>query len=246
LELQSLLQKTSSDIAVGIGLVEGDPREKEIREGWTFCPVRVFRSGGELLDALDAGRIRAAVRGSLPSSGFLEELKSRRNIPGLRRIALLGLPCGRPFLLGPVGIDEGRTLEEMEQLVVDCREFCRVLGWAPRIAVLSAGRSEDAGRGEAVAASIERGELLASDGDDIRHYHITIEEALHWANCVLAPDGVTGNLIYRTLVHLGSGSSLGALYFPLELRLADTSRSGTALEYLGAIALANLSATLEP
>ncbi len=227
---------------MGIGLAAGDPREPEISERATFCPVTVFRTSAKMLDALSSGRLHAAVRGSIPSSSFLDELRSRRGALELRRVALLSLPCGRPFLLGPVGIDEGYTLGQMEELAGDCRLFCSLLGWEPRIAVLSAGRAEDAGRGAHIAGSIDRGESLASRSEDVRHYHITIEEALRWANCVIAPDGVAGNLIYRTLVHLGSGSSLGALYFPLGLRLADTSRNGTADEYLGAIALANIAA----
>jgi predicted methyltransferase MtxX (methanogen marker protein 4) len=55
---------------------------------------------------------------------------------------------------------------------------------------------------------------------------------------------MAGNLIYRTLTRLGSGGSLGALYFPLLLRLADTSRSGSIEEYLGAVALANIGAQM--
>lgn len=246
MNLQSLVEHTSRETAVGIGLIEGDPREAFLRESMRFCPVTVFRTCEEILDALDSGRVQAAARGSLPSSAFLQELKSRRGPMTLRRIALLSLPCGRPFLLGPVGIDEGATLEEMRALIGDCREFCAALGWEPKMAVLSAGRAEDAGRGADIAGSIERGEILAAEFTDVRHYHITIEDALGWANCVIAPDGVTGNLVYRTLVHLGSGSSLGALYFPLTLRLADTSRNGTVDEYLGAVALANIAANATP
>lgn len=238
-DLQDLAMSASRATTVGIGLSPGDPREKEVLRAATFCPVNVYREPLELLEALRDGVIGAAVRGSLPAEPFLSALKAARPGVQVRRIALLTLPGGKPFLLGPVGIDEGRTLSGMRLLVEDSRAFCTLLGWEPRVAVLSAGRPEDAGRGREIGRSIRRGERLSRIAG-VRHFHITIEDALEWANCLIAPDGVAGNLIYRTLVHLGSGSSLGALYFPLELRLADTSRSGTAGEYLGAIALANL------
>jgi predicted methyltransferase MtxX (methanogen marker protein 4) len=242
MELESLVSLTSPDAPVGIGLSCGDPREPELLAGARFCPVTVYQDPALMLQAIDSGEIRSGVRGSLSSSAFLEELKTRRGRLALRRVALLILPCGRPFLLGPVGIDEGGTLRSMRLLMDDCKEFCAVLGWEPRIAVLSAGRAEDSRRSVAIKRSIERGERLAAEEADVRHFHITIEEAVQWANCVIAPDGVTGNLIYRTLVHLGSGNSMGALYFPLSLKLADTSRNGTVEEYLGAIALANIAA----
>ena len=241
MDLHDLTARTDPAVSVGIGLVEGDPREGKVLGAATFCSVIIYREARAMLGALDAGEIQAAVRGSLSSSTFLDELRPRRHTAHARRIALLRLPDGRPFLLGPVGIDEGGTLAGMRSLARDCREFCGLLGWEPRVAVLSTGRAEDAGRSAAIARSIERGERLAAEEPSVRHYHILLEEALDWANCVIAPDGVTGNLIYRTLTHLGSGTSLGALYFPLGLRLADTSRAGTAEEYLGAIAIANLS-----
>ncbi len=154
---------------------------------------------------------------------------------------LITLPDGEPFLLGPVGIDEGATLAGMRALIGDSKEFCSLLGWEPRVAVLSAGRAEDAGRSRDIARSIRRGDRLEAI-PGVRHYYITVEEAIGWANCVVAPDGVTGNLMYRTLTRLGAGSSLGALYFPLDLHLADTSRNGTVEEYAGAVALANIAA----
>lgn len=158
----------------------------------------------------------------------------------MRRIALLLLPDGTPFLLGPVGIDEGGTIKQMRLLADDCRRFAGLLDWEPRVAVLSYGRAEDIERGTRIKRSIRRGDRLSAL-EGLRHTYITIEEALGWANCVIAPDGTSGNLIYRTLTRLGSGGSLGALYFPLSLRIADTSRSGAVDEYLGAIALANIA-----
>lgn len=234
---------TSFDIKVGIGLVVGDPREEAVLASVAFCPVYVFRSPAEMLDALEASDIDAAVRGSLASDTFLSEVRRRHHRLKPRRTALILTAAGKPFLLGPVGIDEGGTMREMGLLVGDMKDFSALLSWEPRIAVLSAGRPADAARSPRIAASIKRGEK-AAEGHGVRHYNIMIEEALEWANCIIAPDGVSGNLIYRTLAHLGGAISLGALYFPLDLKLADTSRNGTVDEYVGAIALANMAAAL--
>jgi len=232
---------TSVDTRVGIGLAEGDPREQRLLASVAFCPVYVFREAAAMLEALDSGRIDAAVRGSLPSDGFLEEMKRRRTATKPRRTALMVLGNGEPFLLGPVGIDEGGTMREVGRLIRDMRQFSDLLDWEPRIGVLSAGRAGDVARSHNIAASVKRGQM-AAERYGVRHFNIMIEEALEWANCVIAPDGVSGNLIYRTLAHLGGAVSLGALYFPLDLKLADTSRNGGIDEYVGAIALANLAA----
>jgi predicted methyltransferase MtxX (methanogen marker protein 4) len=239
---ENIAFNTSVDTSVGIGLVEGDPREAPLLSSVAFCPVYIFRDPGAMFDAMEDHMIDAAVRGSLPSDEFLRELESRRHGVRRRRIAVMVLEGGKPFLLGPVGIDEGGTMREMGRLVGDMRDFCDLLGWEPRIAVLSAGRPGDAARSGSIASSIRRGEVTA-ERYGVRHYNIMIEEAMEWANCVIAPDGVSGNLVYRTLSHLGGAVSLGALYFPLQLKLADTSRNGAIDEYVGAIALANLAAS---
>ena len=241
MELADLISKTNGEETIGIGLIEGDGREDQLLAGVDFCPLRVYREPAELLDAIDGGVIHAGVRGSLSSAEFLAELSRRHPQSRVRRIALVTRPGGEPFLLGPVGIDEGGTMESMRALTADMRDFCALLGWRPRIGVLSAGRPEDRNRSPEIARSIELGERAASE-PDVCHFNIMVEEALGWANCVIAPDGVTGNLIYRTLAHLGGGVSYGALYFPRELKLADTSRNGKLEEYIGAVALANMLA----
>ena len=237
--LDALVRASSPDVTIGIGLAEGDEREDELVSRAVFCPTRIYRSPERLLSDVGRGVVQAAVRGSLAASEFLGILRGRHPGVGMRRIALLATPGGKTFLLAPVGIDEGGTLKANRTLARDLADFCRLLGWEPRVAALSAGRPEDVSRGRAIAESIRRGELL-EELSHVRHFYINIEDAINWGNCIIAPDGVSGNLVYRTLTHLGGGGSLGALYFPLELHAADTSRSGTVEEYLGAIALANI------
>ena len=57
---------------------------------------------------------------------------------------------------------------------------------------------------------------------------------------IIAPDGISGNLIFRTLLHLGGGHSHGAFYLGSNFPgpVMDTSRVGSAEEYTGAVVLA--------
>ncbi len=46
------------------------------------------------------------------------------------------------------------------------------------------------------------------EGYNVRHYGILIEDAVGEANFILAPDGVSGNLIFRTLVLVAVGTDM--------------------------------------
>ena len=68
---------------------------------------------------------------------------------------------------------------------------------------------------------------------------ILIEKAIeNQSNLIFAPDGISGNLIYRTLVHLGGVKAHGAIYLGLEKIIIDTSRAGNVSEIIGAIIIA--------
>ena len=73
----------------------------------------------------------------------------------------------------------------------------------------------------------------------ITHDEILIENAIEkGSNLIIAPDGISGNLIYRTLVHLGGGNAYGAIYMGLDNTIIDTSRVGNISEIQGALILA--------
>ncbi|MEJ2279092.1 MAG: phosphate acyltransferase [Candidatus Lokiarchaeota archaeon] len=73
----------------------------------------------------------------------------------------------------------------------------------------------------------------------ISHDQILIEDAIdNKANLIIAPDGISGNLIYRTLVHLGGGKAYGAIYMNIDRTIIDTSRVGNLSEINGALLLA--------
>ena len=73
---------------------------------------------------------------------------------------------------------------------------------------------------------------------NIKHYYILIEEAIKdHANVIIAPDGISGNIIFRSLVLVAGIKSYGALTLKQEKLFIDTSRSQTTEGYVNAITL---------
>ena len=187
----------------------------------------------ELVRQLADGRIDAAVRGTLSATKTLSHLRSVFKMPALQRLALLTTADGTPFFLAPVGIDEGNSRDDKIELI--CKSISYItakFGIRVKVAVLSGGRFEDVGRSALVDQSLADGEFtcgkLRELGIDAKHYGILIEDAIKDANFVVAPDGITGNLIFRTLTFLGGGNGFGAPVL-MERVFVDTSRVKTNL-----------------
>ncbi len=202
---------------------------------------------GEMVSDLKAGKVHAVIRGQLPSTAFLAELKRQFNVKTTYRLALLSTADGQDFFFAPVGIDEGGDSSQKEKLIDLATGLLQQLDIKPSFYLLSAGRLDDTGRGqrilESIAGTIKLVEKLKLRYPSlaIQHGEILIENAFAMgANTIIAPDGISGNLIYRTLLHLGSGHSHGAFYLGPEYPgpVMDTSRVGTTEEYLGAAVLA--------
>ncbi|MEX2706149.1 MAG: methanogenesis marker protein Mmp4/MtxX [Candidatus Freyrarchaeum guaymaensis] len=199
-----------------------------------------------LLKMLSSGEVDAIVRGSLPAADFLKNIKTRFNTEKLRRIALLETAHGHQFFFAPVGIDEGKTTQEKISFITDGVNLLERLEAAPRVAILSGGRAGDIGRDPTVDETIKQAQQVVEKTkhqnitQNIKNYQILIEDAIkEKANLILAPNGTSGNLIYRTLIHLGKGASYGAPYTNIPKTIIDTSRVGPQKEYIGAITLAS-------
>ncbi|MBN2151595.1 MAG: hypothetical protein JW839_09125, partial [Candidatus Lokiarchaeota archaeon] len=106
---------------------------------WHSCA----EPAAELLSALKAGRVHAAVRGQLPSSNFLAELKRQFNVKRTCRLALLSTAACRDFFFAPVGIDEGGDSGEKERLIELAADLLQQLCISPSFYLLSAGRLGD-------------------------------------------------------------------------------------------------------
>lgn len=188
-----------------------------------------------LVADLMEGRIDGAVRGTLPANKTLRCLKKACHTDHLERVALLETAGGAQFLLAPVGVDEGWTVAEKLAFVTKAREIARSFGLSERVAVLSGGRFGDVGRHPAVDRSLADAELVARLGN-AEHCEIRIEDAVGRCGVIIAPDGISGNLIFRTLTFLGKGAGHGAPVVNIDRIFVDTSRA--SLDYTSAVLLA--------
>jgi putative methanogen marker protein 4 len=201
----------------------------------------------KLVEMLVDGTIDAAVRGTISARKTLQELKRQTGADQICRSALLSTSDGRQFFVLPVGIDEGLSMLERARLVTKTAELLSALGVTPTVGVLGGGRSEDKGRTEAVDVTLASAEALTKRlqnvGIDATNYDILIEDAVKSSNIIVAPDGIAGNLIFRTLIFLGGGKGHGAPLFGTPYAFVDTSRSGAAFAdaIVMASALSNLA-----
>jgi putative methanogen marker protein 4 len=188
-----------------------------------------------LVDDLMAGRIDAAVRGTLPANATLKALKKAAGVDHLERIALLETATGKKFLFAPVGVDEGWTVGEKLELIKKGRDIAKKFGLPEKVGILSGGRLGDIGRHPEVDRSIADAEKVARLGDAV-HCEILIEDAVETCGLVIAPDGISGNLVFRTLVLLGGGHGHGAPVVNISRIFVDSSRASP--NYANALLLA--------
>lgn len=187
------------------------------------CPERA------IVDMLKNGIVDAAVRGNLSAGTILSSLRLAFNCSNLYRMTLMEIR-GRPVILAPVGIDEGDTLEDLITLARKGREVAELLGMHYRVGVISGGRLEDIGRSPKVdrllSLSNSLTEKLRELGLEADNFGIEIERALEsGATILLAPDGIIGNVIFRSLVLVANIDSFGAYASALPKVYVDTSRA---------------------
>jgi putative methanogen marker protein 4 len=199
----------------------------------------------KIVNYLSDNLISCIVRGSLNSTKFLKNISLILKISEINRLALLETHSGYQFFFGPVGIDECSNLNSKKQFIKNSLTQLSNFNIEPRISILSGGRLGDIGRSSVVDKSIKEANELVDffkrDKPDleIAHSEILIEKAImNKSNIILAPNGITGNLIYRTLVHLGGGKAYGAIYMGIDHNIIDTSRVGEISEIYGGIILA--------
>lgn len=196
-----------------------------------------------MVSMLRKGEVDAAVRGTLSAVKVIAELRSQFKVWEMLRIALLYTVDETPFFLAPVGVDEGETEDEMARLMEAGVRLHRRLGVEPKVSVLSGGRMEDWGRSRIVDDSMRKAEKLVAmmkgrDGFEVKTHGILIEEAVREGyTFIIAPSGIAGNLIFRTLVFLGGGGAVGAPYMGVPKPIIDVSRAMS--NFSDAIALAS-------
>lgn len=216
---------------VGIGLPEAAAAELQghLSGGRSGLKAVAFSDPRGLVSALRAGEIDCAVRGTMSSIKVLEELRHAFSLKQVMRTAILEDFRGKQFLLTPVGIDEGMDRGSRLELVERSIDYFSALGWIAKIGVLSKGRVEDWQRSSEVESSLRDGEWLVEtlkgQNREAEHYSILIEDAVSRSDLVLAPDGVSGNLIFRSMHFIGGGKAYGAPVVNISSVFVDTSRA---------------------
>jgi putative methanogen marker protein 4 len=244
-ELQARARQNQARI--GIGVDDSKKVQKNISASITtaaktgFAEVQSFETPDSLLSALKSGDIDGAVRGSLSAKETIDSIRALFKQVSVYRAALICVDTKNCFFLAPVGIDEGIFIEERLQIIKHTNSLLERLKMTPKIAIISGGREEDYGRSGIVDESIQAGmklfKLSKEEGLDVKHYGILIEEAYTTSNVIIAPNGIVGNLLFRTLHFLGSCRSLGAPILNLDKVFIDTSRNKK--DYSDAIMLAS-------
>ncbi|WP_296789672.1 methanogenesis marker protein Mmp4/MtxX [uncultured Methanobrevibacter sp.] len=228
-------------IAIGIGTNNNILKAIEEFEKEYQADIDLVHDDNDLANAILDDDIDAVVRGSLAASGVIKKVKE--NFPDISRATYVN-GDGKEFLLSPVGIDEGSTIDEKFKIAENCGEFLEKLGKEPKIAVLADGRKGDYGRSEKISKSIDDSEKLTqmikeNTDFEVKNYYILIEQAIKdQCNVIIAPDGIIGNIIFRTLILVNSWPSYGAVTFGINGIYIDTSRDQSVEGYLRSLIFA--------
>ena len=140
-------------IAIGVGENENIIQASHIfREKHPKNDIILIYSDEDLIKAVLDRNIDCVIRGSLPASNIMNQLKEK--YPNLSRATYINKE-GYELLLTPVGIDEGNTVEDRYKLAIQCSDFLKQVGKKPKIAILAEGREDDFGRGKEVSNSLK-------------------------------------------------------------------------------------------
>jgi len=190
-----------------------------------------------LVGLLEKGEIDGAVRGNLSATMVMRRISKTFEVR-VRRLSLLALPEWS-FFLAPVGIDEGDSISDRLNLAVMGAGYLGSMNVDPRVSILSGGRLEDLGRSDRVDRTLAEAELVArlarESGVRAEHKGILIETC-RGDDLIVAPDGISGNLIFRTLMLLSGARGFGAPVI-MDPVFVDSSRARKS--FAGPIMLAS-------
>lgn len=239
--LLSGVKNKSARIGIGLGADKGKVlRSRAEAERAGFSNIILYDDPVLMARDLRDGRIDAAVRGDIESNRAMAAVRETFNVNRVLRAAFMEPRGGRMFLLAPVGIDEGWSIEEKLELARRGQMVLGRLGIRPVIGIMSGGRSSDRGRMKEVDRTIDDAQevvaILRREDIDARDVQILIENAASECDMLIAPDGISGNLVFRTLHFLGGGKALGAPVLNIDRVYIDTSRAKE--NYLDSIYLA--------
>ena len=261
------MNKTITMIRIVAGLGENENIIKASNELNEIddLEITLVKTEDELIEAFKNPEIDAVIRGSLKASKVIKAIKEFKSDKTINRTTYINTEDDEnfskdyEFLLAPVGIDEGKNIEEKIILAVQAANFIQYLGKKPKIAILAEGRKDDLGRSERIDESLISSDELTNrlietfkeldnfdnDSDEIsrnysiKNYYILLEQAIEDGyNILLANDGIFGNIMFRTLVLLDKWPSYGAVTLGIEEIFIDTSRDQTVDGYARSLKLA--------
>ena len=261
------MNKTITMIRIVAGLGENENIIKASNELNEIddLEITLVKTEDELIEAFKNPEIDAVIRGSLKASKVIKAIKEFKSDKTINRTTYINTEDDEnfskdyEFLLAPVGIDEGKNIEEKIILAVQAANFIQYLGKKPKIAILAEGRKDDLGRSERIDESLISSDELTNrlietfkeldnfdnDSDEIsrnysiKNYYILLEQAIEDGyNILLAHDGIFGNIMFRTLVLLDKWPSYGAVTLGIEEIFIDTSRDQTVDGYARSLKLA--------
>ena len=252
------------NIVAGLGenenIIKASNEQKDIED----LSITLVKTEDELIEAFKNPEVDAVIRGSLKASKVIKAIKELKPDCKINRTTYINTSEDESFskdyefLLAPVGIDEGKNIEEKVELAVQAANFLQYLGKMPKIAVLAEGRKDDLGRSERIDESLISSEKLTdllvdtfkeldnfdNESDDIsknysiKNYYILLEQAIEDGfNIILANDGIFGNIMFRTLVLLDKWPSYGAITLGIDEIYIDTSRDQTVEGYVRSLKL---------
>lgn len=229
---------------IGIGSLQGSERVQnsvKVANEIGYGKAEIFYDPVSLAQALKDGRIDAAVRGDLDSNKAMHAVKEVFGLERILRVAMVQPRGEHIFFLAPVGIDEGANADEKLEFVELAVPMLRRMGIEPRIGIMSGGRISDLGRSAFVDKTINEAQVmvgtLKSKGYDAEDVQILIEDAVQNKDLIIAPDGISGNLIFRCIHLVDGGRSMGAPILNIPKVFIDTSRAKP--DYIDSIALAS-------
>ena len=265
------MNKTITMIRIVAGLGENENIIKASNELNEIddLEITLVKTEDELIEAFKNPEIDAVIRGSLKASKVIKAIKEFKSDKTINRTTYINTEDDESFskdyefLLAPVGIDEGKNIEEKVTLAIQAANFIQYLGKKPKIAVVAEGRKDDLGRSERIDERLISSDELTNrliepfneldnfDNDSaelsknysIKNYYILLEQAIEDGyNILLANDGIFGNIMFRTLVLLDKWPSYGAVTLGIDEIFIYTSRDQTVEGYVRSLRLAyNLS-----
>ncbi len=184
----------------------------------------------KIVTMLKSGDVAGIVRGSFDVNPVMAAMKDQFRVKKLLRLGILKVPDAPAFFFAPVGIDDGWNVTEKVRIGIYGAKLMRKLGIEENIAVLGGGRQDDIGRSAITDKSIhsarKAADALTGKGYRATCMYILLEDAVKKYNFIIAPDGISGNLVYRSLCLVGGGSGMGGPAVGVDFVYVDTSRAG--------------------